>query len=46
MAEKKRRVEKRRRKRKVKKVLRPEYEKALKLSMKEFDALLKKLAKL
>jgi hypothetical protein len=47
MTEKKRKVEKgRRRKRKVKKVLRPEYEKALKQSMKEFDTLLRKLAKL
>ncbi len=43
MTEKKRKVEKRRRRRKV---LRPEYEKALKQSMKEFDALLRKLAKL
>jgi hypothetical protein len=36
----------RKKRQKVEKVLRPEYEKALKQSMKEFDALLKRLAKL
>jgi hypothetical protein len=38
--------ERRKKRKKTENVLRPEYEKALKQSMKEFDALLKRLAKL
>ncbi len=38
--------ERRKKKKKNEKVLRPEYERALKQSMKEFDALLKRLARL
>jgi len=44
MAQKKKKGK--RRTRRTKKTLRPEYERALKQSMKELDALLKKLARL